>query len=200
MLGRIFLKLYRSRNLFGANAFSALSRGAFGKLGAGSILTPPIRLGGEKWISIGEGVFIGSGSWLQVVSHAGERGSKVITIGDHAALAGFCTITAVKSVVIESKVLIARNVYISDHSHGHISREHAIIDQGLSDIAPVRISEGAWLGQGVVICPGVTIGRNAVIGANSVVRKDVPDYCIAAGAPARLIRMIDSEPLPQQVC
>jgi acetyltransferase-like isoleucine patch superfamily enzyme len=115
----------------------------------------------------------------------------VIVIGDHTSVSGFLTITAVESVLIDSKVLIARYVYISDHTHATGSLEHAIKDQGITKAAPVHIREGAWLGQGVVVCPGVTIGRNAVIGANSVVRHDVPDFCVAAGAPARVIRRID---------
>ncbi len=60
--------------------------------------------------------------------------------------------------------------------------------QGLRDVAEVRIGAGAWLGQNVVVMPGVTIGCNAVIGANSVVTSDVPDHSVAVGAPARLIR------------
>ena len=86
---------------------------------------------------------------------------------------------------------MARNVYISDHTHAHASREMAIIDQGVAEVSPVRVCEGAWLGQNVVICPGVTVGRNAVVGANSVVRHDVPDFAVAVGAPARIIRTID---------
>jgi acetyltransferase-like isoleucine patch superfamily enzyme len=103
-------------------------------------------------------------------------------------MAGFCTITATSSVVIEGGVLIARYVYISDHSHRHDGSTLPIKNQGLTKVAPVRIREGAWLGQGAVICPGVTVGRNAVVGANAVVREDVPDHCVAAGVPARIVR------------
>jgi len=81
-------------------------------------------------------------------------------------------------------------VYISDHRHEFGDPVVPIADQGITGIRPVRIGDGAWLGQNVVICPGVTIGRNAVVGANSVVRHDVPDFAVVAGAPARLIRMI----------
>lgn len=115
----------------------------------------------------------------------------LIKIGNQCSIAGACTITAAQSVTIESKVLMARNVYISDHTHAHDSRKVPILDQGIAGIKPVRICEGAWLGQGVVVCPGVTIGRNSVIGANSVVRHDVPDFCVAVGVPARVIRQID---------
>lgn len=94
-------------------------------------------------------------------------------------------------MVIEPNVLIARYVYISDHTHAYQSGDRAIKDQGITKVSPVRICEGAWLGQGAVICPGVTIGRNAVVGANSVVRHDVPDFCVAAGVPAKVIRRVD---------
>ncbi len=57
-----------------------------------------------------------------------------------------------------------------------------------SNVRPVTIGDGAWLGQGVVVCPGVNIGRGAVIGAGSVVRHDVPAYTVAVGAPARVVR------------
>jgi acetyltransferase-like isoleucine patch superfamily enzyme len=52
----------------------------------------------------------------------------------------------------------------------------------------VRIGDGSWLGHGTVVLPGVTIGRHVVIGANSVVTDDIPDRCVAAGSPARVIR------------
>jgi acetyltransferase-like isoleucine patch superfamily enzyme len=52
----------------------------------------------------------------------------------------------------------------------------------------VRIGDGSWLGYGTVVLPGTTIGRHVVIGANSVVRGEIPDFCVAAGNPARVIR------------
>lgn len=57
--------------------------------------------------------------------------------------------------------------------------------------APVHIEDNVWIGGNVTICPGVTIGKNSVIGAGSVVIDDVPENCIAAGNPARVIRQID---------
>lgn len=56
---------------------------------------------------------------------------------------------------------------------------------------PIVIGEDCWLGGNVIVLPGVTIGRGSTIGAGSVVTKDVPDYCIAAGNPARVLRKID---------
>ena len=58
---------------------------------------------------------------------------------------------------------------------------------------PITIGEDTWLGGGVVVCPGVTIGKRCVIGAGSVVTKDIPDDCLAAGNPARVIRKMNNE-------
>jgi acetyltransferase-like isoleucine patch superfamily enzyme len=69
--------------------------------------------------------------------------------------------------------------------------EVPIIDQGIDRVAPVVIEDGAWLGENVVVCPGVTIGRGAVVGANSVVLHDVPARSVAVGAPARVRRHLD---------
>ena len=149
-------------------------------------------LGSVKRIAIGDGVFIGAGSWLQTHPD-GENQSTAITIGSGTSIAGNCVISAVRSVRLEEEVLLARNVYISDHIHKYSEIETAILAQGVDKILPVLIQRGAWLGQNVVICPGVTVGEGAVIGANSVVTKDVPSRCIAAGAPARIVKMIDTD-------
>jgi acetyltransferase-like isoleucine patch superfamily enzyme len=166
-----------------------LLRGAFCKFGNASVVQPPLRLKGERFIEIGARVVIGPNSWLEVLDHDSARGP-IISIGDGTSTAGFLTITAADRVVVERDVLIARYVYISDHSHESRSAQMPIKAQGVTNISPVRICEGAWLGQGVVVCPGVTIGRNSVVGANSVVRHDVPDFCVAAGAPAKVVRRI----------
>lgn len=187
------LNLYRLWNRFCGKAFTTLVRSDFRRIGSRSVLQLPIRIGGERFIEIGSRVYVGPDSWIEVMDPAPDSAGAVISIGDDTSMAGHCTITAVKDVVIEPRVLMARYIYISDHSHAHSSMDQAIKDQGVGKIAPVRICEGAWLGQSVVVCPGVTIGRNAVVGANSVVRQDIPDFCVAAGAPARVIRRADEK-------
>ncbi len=161
---------------------------AFHRFGPRSVICLPVRLGGEAAIEIGREVYLGSNCWVEVMSHSAQRVEPVISIGDRTSIAGDCTITAVARVTIGRGVLIARFVHISDHSHAYDSREVPVKDQGVTKVVPVAILEGAWIGHGAVICPGVTIGRNAVVGANSVVREDVPDHCVAAGVPARIIR------------
>ncbi len=168
--------------------FNTAISGAFRHFGTGSVIQFPFTLWGESGISVGEKVYVGPGSWLICLKEAAAECEPVIQIGDGCSFAGGVTVTAVLKVCIEKDVLIGRNVHISDHAHEFRSKDTAILHQGVSGIKPVRIGAGSWLGQGVVVCPGVTIGRNSVIGANSVVNSDIPDGCVAVGAPARVIR------------
>jgi len=78
-------------------------------------------------------------------------------------------------------------VYITDQNHGYEDVDVPIGRQ-VAPERPVRIGSGSWLGHGTVVLPGATIGRHVVIGANSVVTGELPDYCVAAGAPAVVIR------------
>jgi acetyltransferase-like isoleucine patch superfamily enzyme len=175
-----------------AKFFSFLLSGAFADFGRASVITPPFRFGGLGRVSVGRGVFIGAGSWIAALPQGEELPDEpLLQIGDHASIAGLAVILAARSVILEDQVLIARNVYIADHTHRFSDLSRPVLEQGISEPAGIRIRQGAWLGQNVVVCPGVTIGRNAVVGANSVVRQDVPDYCVAAGVPARVIRRID---------
>jgi acetyltransferase-like isoleucine patch superfamily enzyme len=160
--------------------------GAFAEFGARSVLALPIRLEGAARIAIGEGVFVGSGSWLHV---EGDESSVALEIGDGTSIGAYSGLSAVHSLRIGKRVLTARRIYIADHSHEFSDPGRPVKDQGLTGIAAVEVGDGAWLGEGVVVCPGVRIGCGAVIGANSVVTADVPDGALAVGAPARVVRI-----------
>ena len=64
------------------------------------------------------------------------------------------------------------------------------MDQAVSFLKSVHIGEGSWLGENVCVC-GASIGKHCVIGANSVVINDIPDYCVAAGSPAKIVKKYD---------
>lgn len=189
-LGTYALRLYRLWIRLRNKIFSVSVRSAFQQLGIGSTLQLPITLWGEAGISIGKKVHIGPASWLLCLADKIESGKPIIQIGDGCSFAGNVTITAISNICIENKVLLGRNVHISDHTHEFKSPGLPILQQGVTLPQAVRICEGAWLGQGVVVCPGVTIGRNSVIGANSVVKSNIPAGAVAVGAPARVIRII----------
>jgi acetyltransferase-like isoleucine patch superfamily enzyme len=184
--GRGSLGLYRGYGRARAKLFSIASGGAFAAFGARSVLQPPVRVGGERWISIGADVFIGGGSYLQVLH--GADGAGRLEVGDGTSVTGSCVISAAHSVRLGRNVLLARNVYIADHRHAFEDLSRPVLAQGVEQTAPVEIGDGAWLGQNVVVGPGVRIGQGAVIGANSVVLDDVPAHAVAVGAPARVVR------------
>jgi acetyltransferase-like isoleucine patch superfamily enzyme len=187
-LGHIFFFCYRLGVRIKSKCFSILAAGAFAHFGGRTVLMFPARVSGEQRISIGDNVFIGSGSWLQTLPD--DNSSTIaLSVGDGTSIAGACVLSAVKEIILEEDVLLARNVYISDHMHRHTDTRTSVLRQGLDKIQPVRVKKGAWLGQNVVVCPGVTIGIGAVIGANSVVTRDIPDFAVAAGAPARIVKL-----------
>lgn len=78
-----------------------------------------------------------------------------------------------------------------------ITNNHDPYDRQLLTCRPVLIKEGAWIGAHAIVLPGVCIGRYAIVGAGSVVTKDIPDYGVAVGNPARVIRTLDAEKFPQ---
>jgi lipopolysaccharide O-acetyltransferase len=191
-MGRASVAFYRGFARARSKAFSVTSSGAFASFGRRTVLELPIRLTGEDRMSIGSDVYVGAGSWLQVLD--GPNDHVALEIGDGTSIAGACVLSAAHSVRLGQKVLVARNVYIADHGHAYADTARAVLDQGITRVEPVEIGDGAWLGQNVVVCPGVRIGRGAVVGANSVVLDDVPDYAVAVGAPARVVK-VSSQPL-----
>ena len=175
-------------------SFTLLAARAFAGLGSHTMIEPPLRLSGAHRIEIGSGVFIGPGSWLQVDEDPAVPAEGVaIRIGDGSSFVGWCTLSAVTGITIGRKVLFARGVYVADHDHEFRNAPVPVCDQGRRDIQPVSIGDGAWLGQNVVVLPGAQIGRGAVVGANSVVRGKVPDFSLAVGAPARVVRSWSGE-------
>jgi acetyltransferase-like isoleucine patch superfamily enzyme len=181
----LLLLAQRARDL----AFSRIASTGFAAFGGGSRILLPFRVGNPDLISIGSGVLIGPASWLIVPDRSGDGTPKII-IGDRVRM-NQTSVSAIERVVLEDGVALARGVYISDHTHGFTAPDRFIRDQPLEPARPVLIGRGAWLGQNVVVLPGVTIGAGAVIGANSVVRADVPARSVAVGAPARVIRRLD---------
>jgi acetyltransferase-like isoleucine patch superfamily enzyme len=185
--GTAALASYRALRRVRGHAFSRAVSGGFAEFGPHSVLDPPVDIRGARRIAIGAHVWVGPGSWLYAMPET-ETAEPVLVVGDGVNISGNCVLSAVASVRLGRDVLLARNVYISDHSHAYEDVARPVRMQGLTSIRPVEIGDGAWLGQGVVVCPGVSIGRGAVIGAGSVVRQDVPAYSVAVGTPARVVR------------
>jgi serine acetyltransferase len=163
---------------------------AFRRFGRGSILAfPPGAVFGEHGIEVGEDTLIGQ----QVTMSAGTLPGQdlfeltLLTIGDRCVIGRGSHIVAHQSVTIGDDVWTGPYVYITDQNHGYADPDAAIGRQPPVNRA-VSIGAGSWLGAGAIILPGARIGRNVVVAAGSVVRGDVPDHCVVAGVPARIVR------------
>ena len=111
----------------------------------------------------------------------------VVRIGNGCLIGRGTAIVGHLSIDIGDDVFFGMNVYVTDQNHGYASVDEPIGRQ-LPTESPVRIGRGSWIGSGVVVLPGATIGDNVVVAANSVVRGELPDRSVAAGVPARVVR------------
>ena len=115
---------------------------------------------------------------------------KHIFIGDGTIINCNVTILDTNKVMIGKDVFIAPGVVISAATHP-LDAERRVTRHFQSH--PITIKDRAWIGANATILPGVTIGKNAVVAAGAVVTKDVPDDCLVAGVPARVVKVIQQE-------
>lgn len=164
----------------------------FGAFGRDSVICfPPVALLNERYIRIGERTVFGPQITLSAGMTPGQRmvTDPVVSIGDRCLFGKGSAIVGHLSISVGDDVWTGHHVYITDQNHGY-ERLDVPISQQSMDERPVSIGDGSWLGHGTVVLPGASIGAHVVIGANSVVIGDIPDRCVAAGAPARVLRTI----------
>lgn len=163
----------------------------FGAVGEGSWLAfPPGVTTNPHAVHIGRQCFIGAGVTLAVgmpTEIYPPDCDPVIEIGDRTTLGKDCWIVARHSVILEDDVTVAPNVYFTDHNHTYADPWLPVGQQILQG-ASVRVGAGTWIGTNVVVLPGAVIGRNCAIAAGSIVRGEIPDHSVVAGAPARVVR------------
>ena len=114
-----------------------------------------------------------------------NMGGAHVTIGDHFYANFNLTLVDDGEIRIGSNVEIGPNVTIATAAH---PLAPALRARGLQYNLPVTVEDNVWIGAGAILLPGVTIGEGSVIGAGSVVTKDIPPMCVAAGDPARILR------------
>lgn len=156
--------------------FNSYAFGAFGKhnyLFDLVLLNPP-------------NIFLGSNLWISKTRLASSKGGKLI-IGNHVAIGRFSQIYALQSIIIEDGVLMAENTFISDNTHTFTDITTPVRDQDIKPLGNVVIGSGTWIGRNVVV-NGCKIGRNCIIGAYTFLKKDIPDYCVVVGNPARIVK------------
>jgi lipopolysaccharide O-acetyltransferase len=156
------------------------------------IIRLPIYIRNRSGISFGLNFTSGVACRLDAINFE-NKSKKVLFFGDNVQINDYVHIAAKEYVHIGDNVLIASKVFITDHNHGMYTG----LNQSPPALAPsdrciisrpVVIQSNVWLGEFVSVMPGVVIGEGSIIGANSVVTKSIDPYCIAVGAPAKVIK------------
>ncbi|MGC5346421.1 acyltransferase [Streptomyces sp. DT171] len=167
----------------------------FGRIGVGTRLAfPQGTVFGERWIELGNHRVVGE----QVTLTAGlmpdlDLGPEpILTLGDGVVLGRGSHVVADTTVTIGSDTYCGPYVYVTTTNHSY-DDPHQPIGRQWPRMEPVTIGPGCWIGTGAVILPGASLGRNVVVAAGAVVRGEVPDHAVVAGAPARIVRGWDPE-------
>lgn len=139
-------------------------------------------------IEIGNDVYI----YKDAILATHSMNSKMI-IGDGVLIGEGCHLTCINEITINNDVLMGRRVIITDNSHGEIDFCNMTIpplDRKVTSKGGVIIGRNVWLGDNVIVLPGVEIGEGSVIGAASVVTKNIPPYSVGVGNPCRVIKKL----------
>ncbi len=187
--------LKRILNFFERTWVERFIRPQLDYLGAGGMIMKPwhFKLFGDG-IRLGEAVHVVTSRdrTVRLTTWAHEHGSGEIDVGDYALLCPGVRIDSATSIKIGKSTMLAAGVYVTDADwHGIYDRTRPI-----GTTRAVILEENVWIGDGCIVCKGVTIGANTVVGAGSVVTKSLPANVIAAGNPAAVIKQLDgSQPL-----
>lgn len=130
---------------------------------------------------------VGKDCYIEPPFHA-NWGGKHVHFGDGVYANFGLTCVEDTHIYVGSHTLFGPNVVLATAGHPMMPelRKH-----GIQYNMPIHIGENCWLGAGVIVVPGVTIGDNVVIGASSVVTKDIPSNSVAMGTPCRVVRQIN---------
>ena len=186
-------KKYKNRysaNEFIRLAFSYIFTKVFWK--KAKLVCYPISIRGKKSFVYGERFSCGYHCRFDLLNVK----EKTLFIGKNCQINDNCHFVATEKVTIGDNFLCASKVFISDTSHGdYIDNDNSnplIAPEKRPLITkPVLIGNNVWIGENVVVLPGVRIGDGCIIGANSVVTKDIPDNSIAVGNPAHVVKQFD---------
>ena len=162
----------------------------FSAFGEGSLLAFPTgTVYNERYVSVGAGTMIGPYVSLSAGMAPGQEmlTSPVVRIGDRCVIGRGSHIVGHWSIDIGDDVQTGPYVYITDQNHSYEEPDEPIGRQPPVE-AGVSIGAGSWLGAHTVVLPGAQVGRHVVVAAGAVVRGQVPDHCVVAGVPARVVR------------
>ena len=126
-----------------------------------------------------------AGDDINIERRADFGSGRGIRIGNGSGIGVNCKVRG--PLTIGENVMMGPNVHILTHTHNYQSVDTPMCKQG-GEFKKVTIGNDVWIGLNVVILPGISIGNGVIIGAGAVVSKDVPDYAIVGGVPAKIIK------------
>jgi maltose O-acetyltransferase len=135
-------------------------------------------------------MFSKCGKNVNVEKGASFGSGRQIQIGNNSGIGVRCSVGA---VIIGNNVMMGPEAVILSGSHNYDKIDVPMSEQGRITASPVIIGDDVWIGTRVIILPGCKVGKGVIIGAGAVVAKDVPDYAVVAGNPARIIRYRKAE-------
>ncbi|MGP8173714.1 MAG: acyltransferase [Terracidiphilus sp.] len=168
-------------------------RRVFASFGRGSVIYKPMMLSNPQFMHIGRNVTIRKGVRLETIQSDPENPPE-LRIGDNVNIEQNVHIVCHSRVVIGNNVSITGHCAIVDvtHTYNDIDDPVKIGSRIQSERSFVEIGDGSFVGFSAIIMPNVRIGRHCVVGALSLVTKDVPDYSVVVGNPARIVRRYDA--------
>lgn len=154
------------------------------------LIRQPTRIRGFQHMKIGTGFTTGQYCRIEAQFSPEQSESKSLVIGNNVQINDRCHIAAIYDLRIGNHVLIASNVFITDHDHGNTDLTSLQQIPAAREIvyASTVIGDNVWIGENVVILKGIKVGNNSVIGAGSVVTKNVPPFSVVAGVPGRVVK------------
>ena len=159
----------------------------FETFGKNSVLYKPLYIKGKENICIGDNTTILNNARIQVYNDITKLNSKLY-IGNSCYIGYNNSFLVGENIIIEDGVLMASNILISSENHSINPELDKYFSMQPLVCKEIKIGEGSWIGEKVSILAGVEIGKKCIIGCNSVVTKNIPDYSIAVGNPARVIK------------
>jgi acetyltransferase-like isoleucine patch superfamily enzyme len=168
-------------------------RHVFASFGSGSVIYKPMLIGNPEFMHIGDNVVIRQGARLEAILTDQSRPPE-LRIGNNVNIEQNVHIVCHSKVVIGNDVSITGQCAIVDVTHpfDDIRDPVKIGERILTERSIVEIGDRSFLGFGATVLPNVHLGQYCVVGAHSLVTKDVPDYSVVAGNPARVLRHYDA--------
>ena len=160
----------------------------YASFGEGSRLFKPIiHDKHRKNVSIGNDTVIGKYSRIQCYP---DENMKIghLAIGNGCRIGNRCSFLCGGDITIGNGVLMASDILVASENHSTDPESMQYYMSQPLKCNNVEIRDGCWIGEKVCILPGVSIGYKTIIGAGSVVTRSIPDYCVAAGNPAKIIK------------